>query len=117
MQNFTKILHFLYFDRALTFASAGISVFWHFSTKNEAKFVQNYLLTKSRNSDIIISEREVIIMTTKQLIEAWDEFLNVEFGCYADENDNRPCDNGALCDRCSDEKINKFFREKIGIGA
>ena len=79
--------------------------------------MQNYLLTKSRNSDIIVSEREVIIMTTKQLIEAWDEFLRVEFGCYEDENGNRPCDNGALCDRCSDEKINKFFREKIGIGA
>ena len=79
--------------------------------------MQNYLLTKSRNSGIIVSEREVKTMTTKQLIEAWDEFLNVEFGCYADENGNRPCDNGALCDRCSDEKINKFFREKIGIGA
>ena len=117
MQNFSKILHFLYFDRALTFTSAGISAFWHFSTKNEAKFVQNYLLTKSRNNDIIVSEREVITMTTKQLIEAWDEFLNVEFGCYEDENGNRPCDNGALCDRCSDEKFYKFFREKIRTGA
>ena len=79
--------------------------------------MQNYLLTKSRNNDIIISEREVITMTTKQLIEAWDEFLNVEFGCYTDENGNRPCDNGALCDRCSDEKFYKFFREKIRTGA
>ena len=50
-----KIRHFA---RALTFASAGISAFWHFSTKNEAKFVQNYLLTKSRNSGIIVSESE-----------------------------------------------------------
>ena len=114
MKKLQKIRHF---DRALTFASAGISVFWHFSTKNEAKFVQNYLLTKSRNRGIIVSEREVIIMTTKQLIKAWDEFLNVEFGCYADENGNRPCDNGALCDRCSDEKFYKFFREKIRTGA
>ena len=56
-------------------------------------------------------------MTTKQLIEAWDEFLNVEFGCYTDENGNRPCDNGTLCDRCSDEKFYKFFREKIRTGA
>ena len=56
-------------------------------------------------------------MTNKQLIKAWDEFLNVEFGCYADENGNRPCDNGALCDRCSDEKLYKNFCEKIGVGA
>ena len=79
--------------------------------------MQNYLLTKSRNRGIIVSEREVMIMMNKKLINAWEEFLNTECGCYVDENGNRPCDNGALCDRCSDEKINKFFREKIGIGA
>lgn len=56
-------------------------------------------------------------MTNKKLINTWDEFLNVEFGCYADEYGNRPCDNGALCDRCSDEKIYEKFCEKIGIGA
>ena len=56
-------------------------------------------------------------MTTKQLIKAWDEFLNVEFGCYADENGNRPCDNGAPCDRCSDEKTYEEFYKQIGIGA
>ena len=65
----------------------------------------------------MVSEREVITMTNKRLIDTWDEFLNVEFGCYADKNGNRPCDNGALCDRCSDEKIYKRFCEKIGIGA
>lgn len=114
MKKLQKIRHF---DRALTFASAGISDFWHFSTKNEAKFVQNYLLTKSRNRDIIISEREVIIMTNQKSIKAWDEFLNVECGCYADEYGNRPCDNGALCDRCLDEKLYENFRKKIEIGA
>ena len=56
-------------------------------------------------------------MTTKQLLENWDEFLSVEFGCYADENGNSPCDNGALCDQSSDEKFYKFFREKIRTGA
>ena len=56
-------------------------------------------------------------MTNKQLINTWDEFRNVECRCYADENGNRPCDNGALCDRCSDEKFYKFFREKIRTGA
>ena len=109
-----KIRHFA---RAPTFVSAGISAFWHFSTKNEAKFVQNYLLTNSRKYGIIVSEREVIIMTNKQLIKAWDEFLNTECGCYADEYGNRPCDNGELCDRCSDEKFYENFRKKIGIGA
>ena len=50
-----KIRHF---DRAPTFVSAGISAFWHFSTKNESKFVQNYLLTNSRKYGIIVSESE-----------------------------------------------------------
>lgn len=56
-------------------------------------------------------------MTTKKLIDTWEEFLSTEFGCYADENGNRPCDNGALCDRCLDEKLYENFRKKIGIGA
>ena len=56
-------------------------------------------------------------MTNKELIKAWEEFLRTEFGCYTDENGNRPCDNGVLCDRCSDEKFYKFFREKIRTGA
>ena len=56
-------------------------------------------------------------MINKQLLENWDEFLNVECGCYVDEYGNRPCDNGALCDRCSDEKLYKNFCEKIGVGA
>lgn len=56
-------------------------------------------------------------MTNKKLIKAWDEFLNVEFGCYADENGNHPCDNGIVCDRCLDEKTYEKFYEKIEIWA
>ena len=56
-------------------------------------------------------------MTNQKLIKAWDEFLNVECGCYADEYGNRPCDNGAVCDRCSDEKLYENFCKKIRIGA
>ena len=56
-------------------------------------------------------------MTTKKLIKAWDEFLRTEFGCYADEYGNYPCDHGTLCDRCSDEKTYEIFCEKIGIRA
>lgn len=56
-------------------------------------------------------------MTNKKLIDTWEEFLRTEFGCYADENGNCPCDNGILCDRCSDEKTYENFRKKIGIGA
>lgn len=74
--------------------------------------MQNYILTKSRNRDIILSEREVI-----RMINTWEEFLNTECGCYADENGNRPCDNGVPCDRCLDEKFYENFRKKIGIGA
>ena len=53
-----KLQKIRHFDRAPTFVSAGISAFWHFSTKNEAKFVQNYLLTNSRKYGIIVSESE-----------------------------------------------------------
>lgn len=56
-------------------------------------------------------------MTNKKIIDTWDNFLVDELKCYADENGNHPCDNGAVCDRCSDEKIYENFRKKIGIGA
>lgn len=60
-----KIRHF---DRAPTFVSAGISAFWHFSTKNEAKFVQNYLLTNSRKYGILLVESEGNTMGDAMLI-------------------------------------------------
>ena len=70
-----KIRHF---DRAPTFVSAGISAFWHFSTKNEANFVQNYLLTNSRKYGIIVSESEGTTMTLEELdrgeIEKGEEY-------------------------------------------
>ena len=56
-------------------------------------------------------------MTNNEIFDSWDKFLADELKCYADENGNRPCDNGAKCDRCADEKIYEKFREKIGIGA
>lgn len=55
-------------------------------------------------------------MVNNEIIDTWDKFLTDELKCYADENGNRPCDNGVKCDRCLDEKIYKKFREKIGIG-
>lgn len=77
-----KIRHF---DRAPTFVSAGISAFWHFSTKNEEKFVQNYLLTNSRKYGIIVSESEGTTMTYQEqinLLEALKlhyELFNLEY--------------------------------------
>lgn len=39
-------------------------------------------------------------MTNKEVFSAYDNYLQKMFHCYADENGNRPCDNGALCERC-----------------
>lgn len=48
----------------------------------------------------------------KALLKAWNEFLEKECNCYADEFDNRPCDNGAICDKCLTAEKEKEFREK-----
>ena len=76
MTNFLRF--FRHFARALTYASAGISAFWHFSTKNEAKFVQNCLLTNSRKYGIIVSESEGTTMTLEEFdrgeIEKGEEY-------------------------------------------
>lgn len=47
------------------------------------------------------------------MINTWEEFLNTECGCYADENGNRPCDNGVQCDRCLDEKFYENFKKSL----
>lgn len=56
-------------------------------------------------------------MTNNQILDSWDKFLADEFNCHADENGNRPCDNGVKCNKCSTKEIYKKFCEKIGIGA
>lgn len=54
-------------------------------------------------------------MLNKQVIEAWDEFLIDRVGCKPDEHGNRPCDNGAPCDKCLDQTVLEDFRKVIGI--
>ena len=45
------------------------------------------------------------VMTEKN----WNEFLGQFFHCYEDENGNRPCDNGCVCDNCmTDEAIKNW---------
>ena len=51
-------------------------------------------------------------MTNKEITKAWNKFLDEECDCYADEFGNRPCDYGAVCDRCITVKKMKEFREK-----
>lgn len=38
----------------------------------------------------------------------WDylrnQFLAIQYHCYEDENGNRPCDNGAICDACTTQE-------------
>ena len=83
-----KIRHFA---RAPTFVSAGISAFWHFSTKNEAKFVQNYLLTNSRKYGIIVSESEGTTMTKEEILERLIDG-------YIKYHEEPPCDHfGQIC--------------------
>ena len=48
-------------------------------------------------------------MTNSQLFEKWDKFLRVCCNCHADENGNRPCDNGFVCDFCMTEEMKKMW--------
>ena len=40
----------------------------------------------------------------------WEKFLE-RFGCYKDAIGNRPCDNGAMCDQCSQSWVLNEFAE------
>ena len=40
-----------------------------------------------------------------KMIYLYSRYLSEICRCYADENGNRPCDNGAICDRCDRQEI------------
>lgn len=43
-------------------------------------------------------------------IRAWDKTLKEYCHCHADAVGNRPCDNGAVCDRCMTEEVQEVYK-------
>lgn len=41
----------------------------------------------------------------------YNEFLDRYCGCHGDAEGNRPCDNGACCDRCMTDEMIKLWKE------
>lgn len=80
---------------------------------------EKFFLTFWANFDIIIivyieraaqAVKVKAMITKKEYFERWERFLVEYCHCYADENGNRPCDNGALCSYC-DSMIDIFWDE------
>lgn len=46
---------------------------------------------------------------TKKSNEIWDKVLREYCHCYSDAVGNRPCDNGALCDRCMGKDVQEIY--------
>lgn len=40
------------------------------------------------------------------------QFLAQYCGCHDDDNGNRPCDNGCLCDKCMTKEVQEIW-EKV----
>lgn len=40
-----------------------------------------------------------------KMVHLYSRYLGEICHCYANENGNRPCDNGAICDRCEQQEI------------
>lgn len=54
-------------------------------------------------------------MTSKEILrqKLWREFLDKHFCKAGPFTGNRPCDNGAWCDRCSSEWAKKEFDKML----
>lgn len=50
------------------------------------------------------------MITKKEYFERWERFLVEYCHCYADDNGNRPCNNGVVCCYC-DSMIGIFWDE------
>lgn len=52
-------------------------------------------------------------MTNKRMMEIWNEILEKECGCYADELGNRPCEyDETICQKCLHPTISALFEQK-----
>lgn len=52
-----------------------------------------------------------------KMVYLYSRYLSEICHCYADENGNRPCDNGAICDRCEQQEISfNDWRENRRLG-
>lgn len=52
-------------------------------------------------------------MSNQEAIKAWKETLEEYCHCYADAVGNRPCDNGAVCDRCMTQDVQEVYKAKL----
>lgn len=44
---------------------------------------------------------------------AWDKVLREYCGCHEDAVGNRPCDNGAICDRCMTKDVQEVYQSLL----
>ena len=51
--------------------------------------------------------------STEKAVKIWDKVLRDFCGCYPDVVGNRPCDNGALCDRCMTKEVQETYRDLL----
>ena len=51
--------------------------------------------------------------STEKAVKIWDKVLRDFCGCYPDVVGNRPCDNGALCDRCMTKEVRGIYRDLL----
>ena len=85
---------------------------------------EKFFLTFGVNFDIIMvyihrkggkkAVKVKSMITNKEYFERWEHFLVEYCHCYADDNGNRPCDNGAVCCYC-DSVVGIFWDEILKI--
>jgi len=52
-------------------------------------------------------------VTNKRAIALWDKVLKDYCKCYPDAVGNRPCDNGAICDRCLEKDVQQIYNSLL----
>lgn len=52
-------------------------------------------------------------MTNNKVMKIWHETLEKTCHCYADDNGNRPCDYGYLCNKCEADWVEEVYRKAL----
>lgn len=56
-------------------------------------------------------------LSAKQRQKIYNEVLASTCGCYEDAVGNRPCDNGAVCDKCSMSWVQDAYKSKLAAAS
>lgn len=90
---------------------------WYYELSKQLLVTQFHYCDEPENDVVIDTVDHTVTVSEWEVDTDYDWFLDVYIGCHADENGNRPCDNGVPCDRCMTKEAQEALNDMEKIFA